>query len=313
MKSETRARCEVCGADDSRAEIYHNPPSPKTAKRHLVDLIQFLGWHLLPLGMINDQRLIRPFRGGLFKYRHIQVCNVCGLGAVTPMPSAAALARYYRYAYRDDANEQTQTERIRLFAESLAYYLARHIDLQQIASIFEFGAGFGDLSRAMKRRAPHLFVTAAELGEVRRARIEAGDGIDRLLHCHDGTPDAYDLLMSSHSFEHVNDATGVLRSWASWVKPGGYIFLNVPHCIADFYRFPYASFPHTYFFTTESLRRLAEKVGLEVIDVSVGGRPWNLPGTADTPYGTAPWPSPEDWDKVGPRGDDCRAILRKPA
>ena len=63
------------------------------------------------------------------------------------------------------------------------------------------------------------------------ARSVASRGADLLYNVRDRTPDlanAYDLLLLFDVIEHIEDVTGFLESSLYHLKPGGWLFVNVP-------------------------------------------------------------------------------------
>lgn len=44
----------------------------------------------------------------------------------------------------------------------------------------------------------------------------------------------YDFVLSSHSLEHIWNPIKALRAWIKVIKPGGYVFLVLPHREHDF-------------------------------------------------------------------------------
>src|SRR5262245_22717058 len=59
-------------------------------------------------------------------------------------------------------------------------------------------------------------------------------------------PDAeYDFLIAAHVIEHMRDPIGALEHWRRVVKPGGFVYLIVPHKRATFDRpRPRTTLPH---------------------------------------------------------------------
>jgi len=79
----------------------------------------------------------------------------------------------------------------------------------------------------------------------------------------------YDLIISTHTFEHILDADIVLRKLVSCLKPGGQMFLAVPDVegYVDSYCGPYNWFDleHINHFSALSLTNFVQNSGLSVI------------------------------------------------
>lgn len=46
----------------------------------------------------------------------------------------------------------------------------------------------------------------------------------------------YDFIFSSHCLEHIEDADAALAHWKSRIKPGGVLFLYLPHPDMEYWR-----------------------------------------------------------------------------
>lgn len=79
----------------------------------------------------------------------------------------------------------------------------------------------------------------------------------------------FDAVISGQTLEHTEDDAGLVRKMADALKPGGMCCIIVPthgpkHCEPDYRRY-----------TVESLSKLVEGVGLEVIDTRQSSvTPW---------------------------------------
>jgi SAM-dependent methyltransferase len=304
--------CEACGGSDYSVARYKNPPGPVTLARQLKATLQWVGWRALPVMILPDS-LVQRLSPGLFSFRHIKICKACGLGTVHPMPSLAALNRYYSNSYAALSPDRVitpldATSNDMLRHRGQHFYLKERLAefLTSSASSIEFGAGDGVLSRLVKLDFPHLQVSATEKSETSR-RLLIENGFDTVFDDYDGPSEAFDLVMASHVLEHVNDAVTVLKIWHSWLKNGGKIFIEVPHGgHPDFYKIDLEALPHTYFFTPPSMRALAEKAGFEVEEVITGGKTWPKSRTGSA------YVEPETWfNSAGEDGNLLRVILRK--
>jgi SAM-dependent methyltransferase len=214
-------------------------------------------------------------------------CSSCGLVYLNPRPAKSELDRIYPstyHAFQFSAENFGLSHRVRSRLEAsrvLSY--AKH--LGDIARILDVGCGDGFHLRLLKaygRQSWTLEGVDASERAVDGAR-ESG------LNVHLGTietadlePDSYDLILLVATIEHVADPPGVLRAAARLLRPGGRVVVVTDNTATlDFrlfgerhwggYHFP----RHWNLFNKQSLRLLAEKAGLEVVNVSTALSPVN--------------------------------------
>ena len=65
--------------------------------------------------------------------------------------------------------------------------------------------------------------------------------------------DDADYIFSSHCLEHLHDWVGVLDYWTTCIKPGGVIFLYLPHYSQTYWR-PWNNRKHVNILTPEYLK-----------------------------------------------------------
>lgn len=103
----------------------------------------------------------------------------------------------------------------------------------QPSRVLDYGCGNGDFLA----RAAHLGhqVTGIEFdpaaAELTRSRGIATWTIDELDK--DAMAEQFDHLTANHVIEHVTDPTDLLVTFASWLRPGGTLFLEVPNARAE--------------------------------------------------------------------------------
>lgn len=66
-------------------------------------------------------------------------------------------------------------------------------------------------------------------------------------------PFEVDYIFSSHCLEHINDWVGALDYWAEKIKPGGTIFLYLPHPEQEYW-LPFNNRKHVHSLTPEILK-----------------------------------------------------------
>ena len=198
-------------------------------------------------------------------------CGECGLVFTNPMPTEAELDDYYSSLYRMDYQGAVSSPSSRHVRKRSAQ-AARRVNviktmLEQGASTLDFGSGSGEFILAMLEEGfdahgfePGRLYSAyarQRLGE----RIRGGRWQDL-----DYGP-RFDLVTSFHVFEHLSDPVGAFKAAASWVKPGGLVYIEVPDAVTGFESGGFMSlhFAHVLGFNAHSLMLAAAKAGLTPI------------------------------------------------
>lgn len=216
------------------------------------------------------------------------LCLHCGLVFLDPMPTADEIESYYRDEYRQHyhgdsrprakallRDERGARERVALLAPLL----------RQGQRVLDIGAGTGAFVAAAKAAGwiaegiePHQGF-AAFAREHYRANIHAC-----LLEDAPLVDASFDLVSSSHVFEHLRTPDEAFARVHRLLKPGGEFHINVPD-IADPRRTPSARwhFGHVHGFTRETLSMLAWRSGFEILPESPREGPTLLLRRLDQP------------------------------
>ena len=101
----------------------------------------------------------------------IDKCKNCEFSYANPMPIEKDLNFFYENIYRQvnrppywvTKNDKDSEKRF-LEDKNLNYllYLSTLVDLKEIKNIYDFGAGFGDLGYAIKKKFPHVNLFCTE-------------------------------------------------------------------------------------------------------------------------------------------------------
>jgi len=79
----------------------------------------------------------------------------------------------------------------------------------------------------------------------------------------------FDYIISSHMLEHVVDWVGCLDYWYKKIKPGGILFLYLPHYDQEYWR-PWNNRKHVHIFSPEIIKDYLKDRGWEKIRSSEG-------------------------------------------
>lgn len=244
-------------------------------------------------------------------------CRRCRLLVTWPRPSAHELSAFYdRAAYYDEQGMGAQAaeawvERAREILERVPVPVARALDM---------GAGEGHAVAAL--RTLGVQADGVEPSPAARARARALHGLELVPALEAYVGSACDLVTLIHSLEHVPDPVATLRAVTTCLRPGGVVFIEVPHAgsaelLTRHGRELILQLPaHLYHFTPTTLRRVVERAGLEVNAVyesnpallerlfarrarrgAARARPSRTPNPAPTPV-TRTTPARAGWRRV---------------
>jgi SAM-dependent methyltransferase len=137
------------------------------------------------------------------------------------------------------------------------------------SSVLDFGAGEGHLVRALRARG--LAAQGVEPFPAGRRAARERYGLDLLEELPES--DRFDLVTLVHSLEHVPDPVAALTRLAQVLEPEGLVFVEVPNAasvdmLRPSRRREILDLPvHLFHFTPETLVRVIERAGLEVLDL----------------------------------------------
>ncbi|MQA30321.1 MAG: methyltransferase domain-containing protein [Luteitalea sp.] len=238
--------CNLCGADDS--ETLYDAREPDTV-RDMVRTFRASG----------DDLLIDP----------LVCCRRCGLQYVNPRPRASDIV--HAYSTGDDPTYVSQVaSRERTFAGAVA-----HIEklLPGTGRLFDIGTAAGAFLAAARARGwevdgcePNRWTAA--WGSTRYGvPIRQGEIFD-----HDLPASAFDVVTLWDVIEHTPDPSRVIDRVRGLVKPGGLLIVNYPDIGSSIARalgrkWPFLSSVHLYYFTRQTMRRLLERHGFEIVEM----------------------------------------------
>lgn len=204
----------------------------------------------------------------------VQCCH-CGLVYLDPRPDERLLAEYYPEDYSPFKSGTGLVDRVK---EALRRQEARKIAklLPKNGSVLEVGCAVGDLLVPLRddqgmavegiEMSPHAVKAARERHGL---TVHAGTVFDAPCHS-----EAFDAVVMRHVVEHFPSARLAMERAARFLRPGGYIFITTPnHDSLDrriFGRFWYDyDVPrHMAVFSVETLRKLLDDTGFDVVEVT---------------------------------------------
>lgn len=236
------------------------------------------------------------------------LCTDCGLVFLDPMPTSEEIDRYYREQYREHYHGDSQPRAKALLRDARG--AAERVRLLSAfvrpgMRVLDIGAGTG------------AFVAAANAAGWAAEGIEPHLGFARYANEHLGArvhattletapveAGSFDLVSSSHVFEHLRDPLAAFRRVHELLRADGIFHVGVPD-IADPKRTPSARFHfgHTHGFTRETLTMMALRAGFEPIDGSSENGPVLILRRRDEPV--------SDWLRFPGHAQVMQAFFRE--
>ncbi len=196
------------------------------------------------------------------------MCRDCGLVRTEPLPDPEALAAFYRENYRLLYKKTYQPRAYHVLrAARLAAGRIERLSkyLTPGAAILDAGCGGGEFLYLLRSAGCRVTGIEPNLGYAGYARDELGLEVHiGLVGDQDFSPAQFDGITLFHVLEHMPAPVDSLRRLAEWLKPGGFLAVEVPNfearCGHPAHRFHRA---HLFHFTPETLTRCGLLAGLE--------------------------------------------------
>jgi SAM-dependent methyltransferase len=263
----------------------------------------------------------------------VRECHTCGLGVTDPRLEGAALARHYPSEYPPwQARERSLLPRVKRARARATSQLPPYGTFVRRArgAVLDVGCGRGDRAAAFSAagwRVRAVDPSPDAIAAVRVLGIEAEVGTIETAPWADSS---FDLIIMSHSLEHMPDPAGAVRRARELLRPGGFLIVSVPNweswqrkIFAG--RWAMVDVPrHLQHFTTDTLHHLARRAGFArgrtrqsisayglavTLQYASFGR-WKLRGTVREVFlATAIVTSPLFWLLTRPLGGDTLYLV----
>jgi len=217
---------------------------------------------------------IKKISSNTFKGK-IKVCTNCGFGEALYKPSSAKLKEYYEKfywtSYRNKSSKFNEYYLTDLRAIHQANTIKDNIDIN-INEILEVGGAdcctslylkhqLGDNNLQIFNCDAHIWKDYSHKNNINYLSEEELTNSKK----------KFQLIISSHQLEHVNNISKCLSNFINHLKGNGYIFIEVPNTNLSYWNMPISDTPHLYFFTRKSLQQCAEKFRLDLVCMDIFG------------------------------------------
>lgn len=206
------------------------------------------------------------------------MCRGCGLVWTDPRPSADETRNFYSDQYRQLYKATFRPRKKHVYREmKRAIERFRRIRplLGRGMKLLDIGAGGGFFPYVLGHNGFEITGLEPNRGYAKYANEEFQlDILNCFLQDADFENGSFDMITLNHVLEHLDAPFAALVRIFEWLKPGGYLNIEVPNIEARFHaprnRFHLA---HLYTFNPENLRLMGVKAGFTVEDIKV------MPGT----------------------------------
>jgi SAM-dependent methyltransferase len=222
----------------------------------------------------------RPYRGlhAIFQGRNLWRCGACGLVFINPMPSQDDWDRYNQDFFVESEGGLPKDPDTLLFFKGIArlrlQYIVEHAGwVEPPDAVLEIGPGPGFLCDAYLQQRPDARFAAVETDHscqemLREKGVEVFDAFEQI----PAESTAFDLVIISHVLEHIQDPAGLVKTAMGCLRPGGYMFIEVPCRDFEYKRYWDA---HILFFDKPSMDRVLQRAGLQDFRLSYHGEDIN--------------------------------------
>ena len=199
------------------------------------------------------------------------LCHGCGLVFTNPRPDPQAIAAFYQESYRVLYKQARRPSARHVFrAGKVALKRLQRLRplLPTPSRVLDLGAGAGELLFLLRAAGHDISGIEPNVGYGDYAREDLGLPIQA--GGYQGAkvePASQDLVTAFHVVEHLEDPVDALRVMASWVRPGGRVFIEVPNVLSAC-QWPSSRFhvAHLFNFTPETLGMAGRRAGLTVLE-----------------------------------------------
>jgi 2-polyprenyl-3-methyl-5-hydroxy-6-metoxy-1,4-benzoquinol methylase len=198
-------------------------------------------------------------------------CEDCTHEFVNPQLDPSELEPYYQDEYHSwDQELVSEKHIIERVAEAKREGVYRHMPVGPGVDVMDFGCGVGLFLEVSHRLGANVF--GIDMGKPNTDYLK-GRGLDAFCGRLDdylalGNDRRFDIITSSHVFEHLHDPATTLEQLGGLLKPGGMIWLCVPNAGNWGYRALRGKWfgtdlpRHLQQFNPKSMGRMIERAGL---------------------------------------------------
>lgn len=220
----------------------------------------------------NFFNYLKKLSQNVFKGK-IAVCKNCGFGEALNKPAKDHLKNYYnKFYWQNFRNQKSGNLKNISFNKNIRAiqqfnFIKNNCNLNLQKSILEVGGGSCCTSLLLRENSNQNndlsccdSIFWAEYYEQNNINF-----IDKYFPFIQNKK--YDLILSSHQLEHVDDLVSNINGFRSLLNDNGFLFIEVPNTPEIYWKRYIIDTPHLFFFTKKSLINIFQRQNFKLIDV----------------------------------------------
>ena len=236
---------------------------------------------------LDNYKVLRQESFKYFNDMKIFQCKDCELGFASPIPNKVLLSNFYKNVYRSsDSPHYVKNPQNTIFHpwyNAQFAYINQFVEFKEINNVLDIGPGYGFLLREIRRNNNKIKLTAADpditsLEYLVNYNIKIRKILFDLEKDKINSFGKSDLILSSHSLEHMSNPRAFFTYIEKLLPPKGKMFLEIPNCplTENLYLRRYYDSPHLLFFNKKSLESIIKEFNFQIINISTASHSYPL-------------------------------------
>ena len=201
----------------------------------------------------------------------IYTCKSCDLSFADPLPKEDELNFFYENIYRslnrppywlNEFSKDLETKYLDDRQLNYLLYITTLVDFEKINSIYDFGAGNGDLGFLLKHKFKNLELYCTE-HDKHCSSILKKRGYTNFKDINDINK-KFDLIVTIHTLEHLTDLK-IFNTFHNLLNNNGLVFFEVPNCEERYFEGRPYDGPHLLFYTKKSIEKICNQYSFEIL------------------------------------------------
>tara|TARA_Y100000768_G_C23927775_1_gene658435 strand:- start:187 stop:1083 length:897 start_codon:yes stop_codon:yes gene_type:complete len=264
-------KCPLCLKEQTKIKTFSYNNHNNVFKKRFLFFVYNIIFLLCPKSLLKSKKFPKRILLSIWYNSKIITCPHCGLSSLDKLPSNKNLNLWYNTIGNTTSVNQSSdsfTER----TISQFKYLKKNIDLSQVRSCLEFGAGNGELSQLLKIKYS-IETTAIDISEQSIKYLKRNNLIDHVEKIFP-TNITYDIIICSHILHLVDNFPQIINKIENALSPTGYFFIESPNINSEYFHLDGQDTPYLWFINKKVVDYISKRKNNNIIDFSFFGPKW---------------------------------------